>query len=321
MIAGMTSAYHRPEKMKKNNASLLISYFFWSAVFLIYDVVIRVFLLKHGTGRLIRGFLDTVSFQGIDALWFVSTLIFVQLAVTQIQKRAKNKEQFLLISFALLMTAVFIARLADGIFLDEPGYPGLLIKNMTLALARFLSMSFFSAAGYAARDKILFFLNKSNVFIKIVCFTLAFGCTYALSLMNGYVDVHYMKLGNHALIFACTGLIGTFGLLLLSDIVKNCSLKKILAFFGMHSLFIMATHLYLSVLSVSRKMAQWMNIQNGGALFLTEFCLTLLIEIIFVLLAGEKIRKKNKKAAYQLSLRLSEDRKVTRILRESEDLE
>ena len=120
---------------------LWCSYIFWSAIYLLYDIVIRVLITKEvGIRRIGIECYMTLTFYGINVLWFLSTLIIVELCARKIRTYTENKMLVLAITtFTLGMVTVIAPRINQ---LDVGAFR--IVYYPMVSLLRPVAMLFFS---------------------------------------------------------------------------------------------------------------------------------------------------------------------------------
>lgn len=295
ILSGITTDFLDRNKIKKYNYSLLISYLFWSILFLFYDFFIRIFVLKRSMHLMAIRLIDFISFDGISVLWFLPTLLICNLIVFFFV-RCFNKK-FIIVGVLLFfhVLSVWLSKNYSVILLKDTYISIYLVKVYTI-IVRSFSICIFVYIGYICKEKILFIseMDKKRIKLYIISFLL-FILVYLLSQINNKVDIHSIVFGKNETFFLFNAVIGTFSVLLLSTCLEKNIFGKIFAYLGSNSLFIMATHLYLPVISVVNFFVSKLDVRYNYLEILIKIIFILSIEFFLIEVFGKKLKIYNKR--------------------------
>lgn len=289
MLSGMTykpvvcdTMSNTMKQSLKKKRFLLLVYAIFSTVFLLKDVVIGAFS-ENIIWIIINEGYSTLLFDGINVLWFVSTLIVTEVLFDFCRfvfKKTKNLMGGLaFLSAGAVMISVCI----------QPMIQSRLLLVPFRVLMRPLSMVCFFGAGVFFTQKNTFGrlveqIKKSNtvyVFISILTIAGAF-----LAKNNGIVDVHNLYYGENFILFFITSFYFSIALILLSiEIERFKKISNLIMFMGRNSLFIMLTHNYFGMIEMCHICFHKMESFSDYL----SFCVVLVIEYLLVKIIGEKI--------------------------------
>ncbi len=268
----------------------MLAYFlFYSLIYILFDLVVRVLLLKSASLHLIFwDFYQTVTFFGISVLWFISALFLAKVLAIRILAN-----EFRLSINVLIILIILIG--IGGVNYIMPSYIGMSGLKLVgyypvVAITRTLLMVAFLMMGYLLRPVILFFviLNKSYVGAVLCASLLVLNALF--SPYTGTVDYHYLLLGNVPVTLVL-GLTGSIGVLGLSSLIVKASVgAKAFVFFGKNSLFVMVTHEYFLLYGTGNLLIRWFHLSmTGTEMYVFRIVVLLVIEIFLVWLLSAKM--------------------------------
>lgn len=227
-------------RLVRRENNLLVNYLFYSVLFILFDVLVRVIILKQANVHLIIwDIYQSIVFWGINVMWFISSLLLSKLIIRYlIEKIMKRKYQFI-----ILLLFFLIGSIGAQITPNYTKWSGLdlLVYYPWAMLVRLLILTGFVLLGYMVKSWIFNALNKRYTMLL----SLLLLCNIAFAKYTGFVDYHFILLGFAPLtiLFGITGIIGTLGV---SHVLVHVPLlNKELIVWGKQSLFVMVTHEYL----------------------------------------------------------------------------
>lgn len=173
------------------------------------------------------------------AIWFLSCLIFIQLLTWYLTKKKWGGWSIVL---AILLPLL-------GMLLS--GYKNNSYIPWNIDVACFL-FPFFILGHYTGINK-LKITTYSNTCWMIILSVLFLGVLVLLKNINGSVNIYRLVYGNSLLLYYINGIMGSFGVLLLSyciSRVNNMKLINILCNIGQHTMIIMCYHQILNIVGL-----------------------------------------------------------------------
>lgn len=207
----------------KKLKSLIYPYFTLSLFMFI--MIVPSTLISHNFRYFITFIVDTLTFQGYSALWylpnlFASEILFfvVYKYIMPIMKKNWNVV-FLTIFYA------FTAFLILFVYKLIPDITILKIINLKLIILGFILRTFvsyiFIHTGYIIFEKTKeFSVFKNKICLFFICLVLFIGSNL-LSLLNKGIDLHYTLIGNNPLIYIICSIMGSITLLIMCYCLSN----------------------------------------------------------------------------------------------------
>lgn len=299
VLSGMTYKTCACKKLKDTISNSIRRKKFLFAVYIIFSCVFicRDFIRWHyekifNLKQLIYCIYSTLILDGINVLWFIGTLISVELLYDLLRWKFSDdyKKQFtssLVISLVATLLYLTVTPILTNRFILAPMHsvfrPASLLIFFTIGSS--LKKLIYKPSIYAKR------CNTTNYIIAVLILIIM----GLLGVSNGFVDVHNMIWGHTWIIsyFVATSL--SLDLIWISRKLESFSIIcKFCSYLGKNSLFIMITHNYLGVKDISEKISELCLGTNEHKDYLTFFIM-LIIELILVKLIGEKVMDKIKK--------------------------
>lgn len=254
VLSGLLLKENRAPTTFSNNIrkqkKLMKQYFVYSAVFWLFDCIIRVFILSElEVSQLVWNAYKTITLYGINVLWFIPTLCIAKICASELLKH------FGMVKGSIVSVVCFHCVAIVGNYLTmevaSQSIFVLLLYFPVIAFVRSLGMVCFLFAGYFLQLSIpkKIFRIRNHRLDKLVSIAVLFLITLFYSKKNNLVDVHFIMFGKPILTLI-VGVSGSFMIVLLSQMLERIGIiKKILLIFGRNSLPIMAIHQYLFVSS------------------------------------------------------------------------
>ncbi len=194
---------------------------------------------------------DSLLLYGNSVLWFLPAvffgevlwLVYIRLMDWLPQSLSGGRKA----AAALLMSAALMLLVYIPLWRSQ--------DHFIQAFVRFFICAFLAGQGYCLYPHLTGIFSKKALSILVGAALLILTCF--ISRPNGTVDMHFAVYGNLPLFFF-TALCGSLGILFISAGLNALSQTlpfRILHFYGIHSLFIMITHINFYVLYVSEVLA------------------------------------------------------------------
>ncbi len=245
IIIGILIAYQNRTKfeVQKRFTSLMKPYLIFSVMVIVFNFCINYFI-KHDNNildYLLKDIIVSVSLRGISTLWFLPSLFLGEYIFYKTLNHLYRKV------LLILSPGVIILLAALWEFEDN------MISYCILVISKSIIVSWFIYAGYLGY-KLLTYNRMQNLGkIGAVGLVLSLGNLY-LSQKNFNIDFNQLKFGEVPYLFFATGVIGSWGMVLLAQFLfsgKTGYLKgNVLSYFGRNSLIIMLTHLPFRMVSI-----------------------------------------------------------------------
>ncbi len=232
--------------------ALLIPYLTFSLIYFVINVctcILHPELLAFSD--LWKFFIYSITFRGVSVLWFLPTLFFGEILFLWCRKRLDD-----VCLTGLFAVTGFLMLFLSPVFGQEvwEGSLGMMALGAVLqTMARSLLSCTLLLIGYWAAHVIGTGEKKSipgflvGAVMLVACGILCF--------QNGSVDLNYMVF-DHFLLYMGNACLGSFGVIL---ICKNMFCSRLLLFFGVNSLVIMATHMEFKVMLHTIQFSYWLN--------------------------------------------------------------
>lgn len=217
IISGILIKYNKYNNIstiaKKRIKSIMVPYFLFCLINILFEMSLNLSILT-----LKWTVIQTITFFGIGATWFLPALFIGELGFMIINKYINNKYLK-----SLIITILFILPLIINIR----------YTILTVLLRSCTAMGFIYI-GYGLSDWIIE-EDTSWILILILLFI-----SMILSIFNKNVDLYSLHY-NNALLYTICGVIGSITIIKLIKKIDNHNLK-ILLFMGLNSIIIMSTH-------------------------------------------------------------------------------
>lgn len=232
--------------------TLLLPYASFSLIYFAINVCTCIFypdLLQFS--QLWKYFIYSITFRGVSVLWFLPALFLGETLF--LWRRKQTDDAGLILLFTI--TGFFMFFFSPLLHWEgwETNLALMTVGSLLHTLARGLLSCTFLLAGYQAARLLTAKEKKSPLFLLLGAAMLAAGGVLCFG--NGSVDLNYMVFNNFLLYMLCACL-GSFGVIL---ICKNVYPSRLLIFYGVNSLVIMATHMEFKVMFHTIRFSYWLN--------------------------------------------------------------
>ena len=261
-----------------SETKLFSDYLFYSAIYLIYDMMIPFIILREI--KLVDIFLNfyrTIVFSGINVLWFIATLFLGKIIVKYIIQRYKKTTDKIILIIILYLFPYMASRIIPA----PQSIATLLISEFSISVLRAIFASSYILCGYILKNQIVDLSKNSTIKEELTSFfitsiAIAIGCIF-LKNSGTKIDLHQMHLA-FAPIGSTLSYLGIYSILMVSKLIeRSVWLKKILKFWGMNSLLVMVTHEYFKIKNIPSFFLELLHIEYS------VFCGTIL-DIIWILI-------------------------------------
>ena len=267
----------------KRKKYLLISYGIYSVVFIIKDIFI-----KTSTISILWDIYKTVIFNGINVLWFLSTLVLVEILfdlMKMMTQRLGWKQELIIFITVSVMFSVMYKCTENYIpnrgilFLVQTGIRPISVVAFFYMGWLFKQYNIIDRVKKAIESKI------SRIFVFSICMLVIL----RIGILNGLVDIHNICFGNSIILSYFVGISASVLLILLCAETNTFSiLTRAVMYFGKNSLFIMISHNYLGVRSFAEFFASQI-FTNSILKLLDSFVIVIIVETILILIIGRKL--------------------------------
>lgn len=285
IISGILLWITKEEKLEikqivsRKARTLLLPYATFSTIYMLMNVCTCIFkpeLLKFSD--LGKFLIYAFTFRGISVLWFLPALFISEVLFLWCRKRLGDRRLTLL--FCLTGLAVLLISPVFRWKEWENSYWMMTLGSLLQTACRGLLACTFLLVGYQAAK-----LLQKNEKKTLPGFLAGVGMAAAggiLCFQNGTADLNYMVFHNILLYMLCA-CASSLGVIL---ICKNFYQSRLLRFYGVNSLVIMATHMEFRVMLHSIKFAYWLNQYVTRAkeyvLFFTMAVCISLLEVVII---------------------------------------
>lgn len=273
---------------------LMVSYVMYSLAYLIWD------LSRFLAGRtnyetiLLDGF-KTIVLDGINVLWFISTLLLVEIVLDVIFWGLKQNIVRIGVGSAVLCICAIV--LYNHLV---PLASNRVMMILLHVFVRPMIGQIFLFAGYLIKkyEFIAVFHRVVKLSgIRIVLLLCCISITMFLGISNGLVDIHNVMLGENAMITIIVGLILSFFFIALCSEFETAKyLVRFLVFVGTNSLFVMATHNFFGIRTLGEQISSRIVRENVSGIFIS-FIVIVFIEVILIRLVGNRLNNRLKALA------------------------
>lgn len=258
----------------KKAKALLYPYF----VFSLFSVV-KIFI-TDGIKSAGKGVVNTLLFDGIDALWFLPSLFIAELLFLFLKKYTYKKFFiFCLYAVAFVITSIF-SYYYYAIY-GSTGYILKILLKILNEINRALIGSIFVCIGYYSYA----ILKKMSSKMLYLC------CVFLISMFISFgiffvfyniADLHYSIIGNPIVYYvaAIAGSYFVFSFSMLISYIEKYIKYNILTYWGKNSLIIFLTHLNLGITLISKKLSFFNSCQTIQSIVIIMVIETVLVLII-----------------------------------------
>lgn len=266
--------------VKKLLLSNGVPYIFYSVLSLAASAVIMV-LFRQPFSFLSEKLLLTVTLAGVSTLWFLPTMFFGRFLYERLY--AANR--------AIPMKLIFLAATPFVLSLASRGLQSVgdielkevvtAVLNMIIkALVAFWFISVGSAGvGLSKR------LNEKPV-VKYAIFMILLISGSVLAFINEGVDFNRVSLGSYPLLFFVTGVLCSFGIIGVFELITKKLSCRFTSYIGKNSLFIMVTHhpLYIvtAVSFLVKKLIEIDSVFTGYLAAAVTMIVVLIVEAVMI---------------------------------------
>lgn len=273
---------------------LLSSYIIYGLLYLLINVPLGVVSKSFGIWDAFMAFYQLLVLYGRGPLWFLTALMFAHIGC-KILKRYFNDNWALIVGLLLLLLSEVIRAVIKP--METAGIWQILYYPMETFFRGF-GYTFFCMAGYCFKKqffKISREIEENKINIKLIGVCILMTCmilvnvlcvksfyaydTYTLADVN-VKDLIYVPV---LIIMAITGSISVLGISLL--LTKWKLTTRVFTYFGINSLFIMATHLQFYICAVARKITG----MTINSLFVS-FLIVVAIEVVLITILNRPLK-------------------------------
>ena len=256
IISGMLIHYKKdldkdlPTLIKKRFRGIMIPYYCFSVCYI--SIVLYALFIEHSImpGTLLVNLWYILSTYGMSVLWFLPTLFLGEVLFITISKKLDTKKSIMLLVILTILASLGAWGLQQFTYntplLERLHELAIVILRPILA-ATFIAIGYYSFYLFKEHDKI----NIKELLLALLL--LLVGIFFVNK--NGGVDFRSLVQKNLFFYYLCA-LFCAFGTILLC---KNCKPLKLLKYFGVNSLIIMAVHNNSKVLYGAMNLAMYMN--------------------------------------------------------------
>ena len=256
--------------LRHRGASLMLPYAFFSALVLLITPALRTSTLAAATGYFNAVAANTVTLRGQSTLWFLPVL-FIAEALLLLALAGERRLRTVRFHWPVVLAAVLslvaswvLSPLAAPYVRLPPNQQ--IVGRLVLPWLRALPACAALAVGYLLYGPLL--ARCRNRFVRPAMALLLLLSGWALArCLPGGVDWNNDVYGGNLAVFLVSGVATSFGFMLLFGSVPPWLGRPVLGFLGVNSLVLMATHLALPLIELSRKVVSavlhWMGTAAG----------------------------------------------------------
>ncbi len=266
--------------------NLVICYFFWSAMYILFDLVVECLILRRATFiQLVVDVYLTLVFRGILVLWFLPALIVAKIITIVLARATRSRVIFTAVALVLFLASAGIdhvlvvtyTQLIDMVFFD-----------LVTSILRALMITAFVLIGYAYKDWLYRIAAERNLATQMVC-VLCIALNMLVSNRLGTINYYYLDSGL-PLVSLVMGIGGTVAVLGIASLIAQKPRKTMAfwSFISKNSTFIFATHMYFAVAEVLSMVVVFFNKYDNDYIRLV---LLLLLELTLCLTVAPVVNK------------------------------
>lgn len=280
VLSGLVMKKENVESFRREQ-NLILSYIFYTTVYVLYDLLVRFMVLHSITARqLAWRIYQGASLFGVSVLWFIPTLVGAKLIADWLYRRLTKKSLLLIVCLIQYILSVLIANYISALNIHGTIYYPIVYVIRTNGMSAFVLL------GKTFSNDLRVFLGNEGATkdIKRVHYFIVVGALLALFMAYSYTeqtDFHYMKV-NNIIATLVTSIAGTIIVLEISKIIGRYMLfSRVLTFFGKHSLFIMVTSEYFKIQTLLQKLYENCSFESR-TFAVVSLCLVEIILIKYV---------------------------------------
>jgi fucose 4-O-acetylase-like acetyltransferase len=261
--------------LERKCCSLLIPYFSFSALIIIYKMMVSFFKGKdfiYQMTHLADDLYTTISLRGLRALWFLTAMFIAEIIFFFVMKfHVSLKGLCVLVAVLIFYKTDYVMGILEGIC----GNYYEIIRMPILAITKGITGFLFLGAGYILYILMQRIPNK-NVHLMLGILLLIINIS-AYPINQGVVDFNNMRFGGYPFLYMLCALCGSSGWILVLEYLADHYTFPILTWCGRNSLIIMSTHGGLGFQEILVK--GW----EGAVSLSTKVCLKYYIESLMIL--------------------------------------
>lgn len=205
---------------------------------------------------------QTVLLRGYLTLWFLPVLFISELffiGTLFLEKRLhKHWGRYAILVYPLFVVAaicasVFVSPIVNPVIKNKQ-----LVANLILTWLRVLPAFVCICAGYFIYGRLLAACRRHKGICAVASFVFI-TAGFAIGGMLGGIDWNNNVYGGNLWLFLFSGIASSFGLMLAFNLASRYVHMPILRFIGVNSLVLMATHLPLPIIKLSRDVTAWIS--------------------------------------------------------------
>lgn len=297
------------KKLIGSELKLLSAYIVYGLLYMLINVPMGVATKSFSLWEAFMAFYQLIVLYGRGPLWFLTSLMFAHIGCKILKKYFNNNWAFV-VSLALLLLSEIIRAVIKP--MESAGMWQIVYYPLE-TLIRGVGYTFFVQVGCCFKNCFIniskdiekkplnikligiCLLMFSMIIVNVIC-VLHFNAydTYTLADVN-VKDLTYVPV---LIIMAITGSISILGVSFLFSKWKMS--VKIFSYFGVNSLFIMATHLQFYICTVARKISS----MTVNSLFVS-FLIAVVIEIVLIRFLDKPLKYLTNKVSNALKRALS----------------
>lgn len=264
-----------------NERKLIVSYVFWTIIFMMYDFIMRAIIQGEGLSRIIKDIFYIISMWGNSVLWFLVTLVFAKVVTYIWITVCKSKIIQIGVMLTIFIISSYIVVYID-LWRDSKSFYTLLYYVIG-SILRVFQASFFLNVGICLKS-VVKYIRKMNKGATLAIGTLLLvAIIFISSCADKRVDMHYMLWGDNVFLSLIVAIAGAIGILLVCQNLKQLKMtQKILTWFGINSLFLMTIHSYFDIYEFVKDLLE-MSVQSINMTLINTVSIILAFCIVVVL--------------------------------------
>ena len=292
-LKSMVSSNGFGEAVMKKWRGIMLPYFTFCLLTLAVLVPLRTNTLSGATAYSNVIISQMVLLRGYSTLWFLPVLFVAEMffiGALLLESRLRGRFGYWSLAvhplFALFATflSIFLSPIAQSFIMVPPSQQ--LVGNVILTWLRALPAFVCIAVGYFAYGRLLALCRRHVGLLAGVGAVLVF-VGFATGRLLGGIDWNNNVYGGNLCLFLFSGIVSSFGLMLVFNLVSRYTSMPLLRFIGVNSLVLMATHLPLPIIMLAKSVSAWIceQIPCFGAFLSGHFmvnCLWLFVIVIIL---------------------------------------
>lgn len=309
IISGMLVQVTSEEKKDMKNiirrkfSRMMIPYISFSILYFFIEIIYFKLTGLGSYETIFDNLYQSFCLHGVSVLWFLPAIFFGEIMFLSIRKHFNHIATIAVVT--ILNIVMYFANNGEkylyALYSETPLYSHL-HYFIVMIIRCFFSLAFICIGYY------IYYLLKNcrKAVCELLCGIVFMGITVYISQVNGGVDLHFLVFGNVFLYFAAS-IIGSVGVILICKSLERFSHTipcRILEYYGVNSLIVMATHINSYVLYFCIIVSMHFNKYITHAknyifctnimilVFISEFFVIELINRFFPFLLGRPMRRK-----------------------------